>query len=106
MFGYHTDVRKMYNSIRMNKEFWKYQLYWWSSTLAPGDEPLIKVIKTVIYGVKCSGNQAERALRMLAEMMAEEYPMAYETIMHDLYVDDCISGEETAEASRKNFSRK
>ena len=101
VFGYHTDVRKMYNSIRMNKEFWRFQLYWWSSTLKPGDEPLIKVIKTAIYGVKCSGNQAERALRMLAEMMAEEYPMAYETIMNDLYVDDCISGEETSEARAK-----
>ena len=101
VFGYHTDVRKMYNSIRMKKEFWRFQLYWWSSTLKPGDEPLIKVIKTAIYGVKCSGNQAERALRMLAEMMAEEYPMAYETIMNDLYVDDCISGEETSEARAK-----
>ena len=38
---------------------------------------------------------------MLAEMMAEEYPMTCETIMHDLNVDDCISREETAEARAK-----
>ena len=65
----------------MHKEFWKFQLYWWSPILEP-------VIKTVIYGIKCSGNQGDWALRMLAEMTAGEYPMANETIMNDVYVDD------------------
>ena len=97
VFGYHTDVRKMYNSVSMNKEFWRFQLYWWSSTLSPDDEPMIKFIKTCIYGVRCSGNQTERALRMVAELMAEKYPMAFETIMNDVYVDDCISGEASEE---------
>ena len=72
-------------------------MYWWSPTLTPGDPPLIKFIKTVIYGVKCSGNQAERALRVLAELHKEEYPLAYEAIINDVYVDDCLSGEETEE---------
>ena len=97
-FGYHTDVRKMYNSVEMEKDFWKYQLYWWSNTLRPEDPPKIKAIKTCIYGVKCSGNQAERALRLIAELMKDEYPMAYDIIMNDVYVDDCISGEDTLEA--------
>ncbi len=96
-FGYHTDVRKMYNSVELHKEFWKYQLYWFSDTLKPEEPPKIKVIKTCIYGVKCSGNQAERALRLVAELMKDDYPMAYEIINNDVYVDDCISGEDTLE---------
>ena len=96
-YGYHTDVRKMYNSVELDKKYWKYQLYWWSATLKPDDPPRIKVIKTAIYGVVCSGNQAERALRMVAEIMKDEYPMAYDIILNDVYVDDCISGEDSIE---------
>ena len=73
--------------------------------MVPGDEPLIKVIKTVIYGIKCSRNQAEMALRMLAEMTAGGYPMAYETIINDVYMDDCISGEESAAARGKTTDK-
>ena len=57
----------------------------------------IKVIKSVIYGVKSSGNQAERALRLLVEMLHDKYPLAYDVVMRDVYVDDCISGEDTEE---------
>ena len=96
-FGYHTDVRKMYNTVLMNKEFWRFQLYWWSRSLESGEEPAIKVVKSCIYGIKCSGNQAETALRKVAELMKDEYPMAYDVIMSDIYVDDCVSGEDTEE---------
>ena len=95
--GYHTDVRKMYNSVRMDKHFWRFQLYWWSRTLTPEEEPKLKVIKTCIYGVKCSGNQAERAMQLIADLNKEEYPRAYEIVNHDVYVDDCVSGESSEE---------
>ena len=32
----------------------------------------------------------ERALRLVAEMMIGEYPIAYEISQNDIYVDDCI----------------
>ena len=95
--GYHTDVRKMYNTIMLEKKFWRYQLYWWSPNLALDEQPLIKIIKSCIYGVKSSGNQAERALRLVAEKMASKYPLAQEVINRDVYVDDCVSGEDTEE---------
>ena len=47
---------------------------------------------TLIYGVKSSGNQAERALRLTAENMSESYPEASKCFLNDIYVDDCISG--------------
>ena len=96
-FGYHTDVRKMYNSVALDKKFWRFQLYWWSDSLGLDEEARIKVIKSVIYGVKSSGNQAERALRLLVEMLHDKYPLAYDVVMRDVYVDDCISGEDTEE---------
>ena len=48
--------------------------------------------KTLIYDVKSSGNQAERALRLTAENMSESYPETSKVILNDIYVDDCISG--------------
>ena len=65
-FAFHTDIRKMYNSVRLDEKHWCYQLYLWHDELSPLEEPSIKFIMTLIYGVKPSGNQAESALRNTA----------------------------------------
>ena len=95
--GYHTDIRKMYNSLWLVEEHWCYQLYLWQEDLDPTKEPRPKVVKSIIYGVKPSGNQAEYAIRQTGELMKEEYPRQCEVINNDYYVDDCISGEDTLE---------
>ena len=56
-------------------------------------EPKTKVVKTCIYGVKSSGNQAERAVRLTAESSSSEFPVAYDIAVNDIYVDDCMSGK-------------
>ena len=93
--GFHTDVRKMYNSIALDEDHWCYQLYLWQEKLDVAQEPRIKVVKTAIYGVTSSGNQAERGLRETGKLMADEYPRVNEVIQRDIYVDDCVSGEES-----------
>ena len=55
----------------------------------------MKVIKTLIYGVKSSGNQAERGIRETGNLMKEGYPRQNEMIHNDIYVDDCTSGEDS-----------
>ena len=97
VWAYHTDIRTMYNRIKLLKPFWCYQLYLWEKDLDPNQEPLLKVIMTLIYGVRSSGNQAERAIRLTAEKNAEKFPKAYDIIHHDTYVDDVISGEDSEE---------
>ena len=98
LYALHTDVTKMYNVIQLDKAFWRYQLYLWEKDLDPKKEPFIKVIMTLIYGVKPSGNQAEVALRKVAAYLADKYPIASKVIFEDIYVDDCISGAHTLEA--------
>ena len=61
--GFHTDISKMYNVVKLCDDDWCYQLYFWDNELRTSREPKTKVIKTLIYGVKPSGNQAERGLR-------------------------------------------
>ena len=91
--AFHSDVRKMYNTILLEEDHWCYQLYLWHEDLDPLIEPKVKVIKTLIYGVRSSGNQAERGYRETGRLMSIEYPRQYEVIRDDTYVDDMMSGE-------------
>ena len=97
--AFHTDIQKMYNATQLDKSHWNYQLYLWNDTFNV-KEPKWKVIKTLMYGVKSCGNQAECGLRRTAKLMEEGHPTVYEIIHKDIYVDDCISGENCPEDVR------
>ena len=87
-----TDVQKMYNTIRLVEDHWCYQLFLWDDQLSTERKPVTNVIKTLIYGVRTSGNQAERALRETTKLFSEEYPRQDDIIQNQTYVDDCASG--------------
>ena len=97
--GFHTDVAKMYNSVKLHQEDWCYQRYLWKENLEHNMPVVEKVIKTLIYGVKSSGNQAEVGLRKVADLSKKEYPEVNEIIQRDVYVDDVMSGESTIETA-------
>ena len=99
--GMHTDVKKMYNSVKLEESDWCYQMYFWQDELDPEEPEEVKVIKTCIYGVKPSGNQAERGMREAARMQCKEYPRACQVIMSDMYVDDCASGEDNIDRAHQ-----
>ena len=61
--AFHTDIQKMYNTIKLDPRHWCYQLCLFHDLLDPNVKPVTFVIRTLIYGVKTSGNQAERAIR-------------------------------------------
>ena len=61
--------------------------------MSVGKTPEPNVIKTLIYGVRTSGNQAERALRETTKLFSDEYPRQNDIIQNQTYVDDCASGE-------------
>ena len=98
---FHTDVKKMYNSIKLHPSHWGLQRYLWQDQLDPTKPPEEKVIKTLIYGVKSSGNQAERGLRETARLFKEEYPQIHHIVSKDVYVDDCLPGAPTVKLAHK-----
>ena len=102
--AFHTDIQKMYNSIKLRQEDWCYQRYIWQQDLDPSKIPDEKVIKTLIYGVRSSGNQAETGLCKTADISKNEYREIIEIIHTDFYVDDCLSGSST-EISALFFKR-
>ena len=91
--AFHTDIRKMYNTIYLDKKHWQYQLYFWDDQLRVGVAPRVGVIKSAIYGVRSSGNVAECGVRKTAALIKDRFPKAHHAIMNSLYVDDCLSGD-------------
>ncbi|XP_066918053.1 uncharacterized protein [Clytia hemisphaerica] len=90
--AFHTDVQKMYNSVKLRESDWCLQRYLWQEHLDPSQPPEEKVIMTLIYGVKSSGNQAETALRETVKIHRKDEPEVARVITEDVYVDDCLSG--------------
>ena len=66
----------------------------WQKDLDPRKLPEEEVVKTLIYGVKSSGNQEKGGLQETARLSAEEYPQVNQFVQNDIYVDDCLPGEE------------
>jgi len=97
--AFHTDVTKMYNTIKLKEDNWCFQRYIWQNELDAQQIPEEKIIKTLIYGVKSSGNQAEYGLRQTAQLSKDLYPEINSIVSNDVYVDDCISGEKTIKAA-------
>ena len=95
LVAFHTDIQKTYNSIKLRQEDWCYQRYIWQQDLDPSKIPNEKVIKSLIYGVRSSANQAETGLRKTADISKNENPEVCEIIHKDIYVDDCLSGSST-----------
>ena len=91
----------MYNRVSLRVEHWCYQLYYYHDSLDPNVEPRVKVNKSVTYGLVSSGYQAERAIRLSADMQKEAFPREAEVVYEDMYVDDCLSGESTSHARDK-----
>ena len=50
-------------------------------------------MKTLIYGVKSSGNQAEYGLKTIAEIFGDNHSEIKKIVNQDVYVDDVITGE-------------
>ena len=46
------------------------------------------------------GNR-QRDLREVARLSAEEYPKVNQIVQNDIYVDDCLSGEDNVEIPLK-----
>ena len=98
---FHSDIQKMFNSIKLHEQNWCLQRYIWQQIIDPIKIPQEKLIKTLIYGGKSSGNQPERALGKTAKLSQVEYPKVNEIVKNDIHVDDCISGEQSEKEALK-----
>lgn len=89
------DIRQMYRQIKVNTSDQCFQRILWRENAS---EPLqCFQLTTVTYGMNCSPYLALRTLRQLAADEGHHHPAAANILLHDTYVDDCISGASTEE---------
>ena len=90
-----------HNSIKLLEQNWCLQRYIWQQDLDPTKIPKENVIKILVYGVKSRDNEAERSLKENAKLSKVEYPKINEIVKNDIYVDNCMSGEQSEREALK-----
>ncbi|KAJ3617930.1 hypothetical protein MTP99_007013 [Tenebrio molitor] len=86
---------EMYRQILIAPEDRKYQRIVWRDNL---NNPITTFeLNTVTYGTACAPFIAVRCVQQIAVENKEKYPDAYPVIIHDFYMDDMLTGADTAE---------
>ena len=83
-----SDISKLYNQLKLNDASLPYSLFLYSDSLDPSVKPEVWVMTSAWYGVGSSGGQAEAALRMIARLDTETFPLAVKPLEEGRYVDD------------------
>lgn len=87
-----SDISKMFNSLKLKPEMYRYSLYLFSEALNKDDPIEIWVILTLMYGLRSAANQCTHALKEIAEKLKDKYPLAYKIITCYTYMDDSSNG--------------
>ena len=97
------DVKMAYNQVRLDPSCYHYQLYLWRTNLDLSQPVTVMVVKTLIYGVKSSGNQLFSGLEKVADYSISHFPehdAGAETLKRDGYVDDIIHSDQDDKTAR------
>ena len=93
-FALAADVSMAYNAVKLVPEHFRYQQYLWRENLDE-DKPIIPmVIRTLIYGVRPSGNLTGAGFVRVADYAQQHFPhlaKGAKVIRDDTYVDDSVA---------------
>ena len=92
LYAFSSDISKMFNTIKLKEDMFKYSLYLFSESLDPKEDIEIWVNLTLMYGLRSAANQASFALRETANLYKEKFPMAFKVIHQWTYMDDSSGG--------------
>ena len=99
-FALTADVSMAYNSIKLMPAFYRYQQYLWKPTLDPEEEIDRMVIRTLIYGIKPSGNMTQAGFEKTAQralLIKPELSPGAKLILNNTYVDDTVASMSSLE---------
>ena len=100
-----TDISKLYNRLHLQDSALPYSLFLYDPSLSDTVKPEVWVMTRAWYGVSSTGNQAAVALKRLAELGKTEYPLAFDLLTRDIYVDDVAGGADSDEAREKQIEQ-
>lgn len=85
-----SDIKKMYRQILISEEQRDLQRIIWRDN--PNDELKTYQLSTVTYGLASAPYLATRSIQQLARDEEKQYPLAAHVLLHDMYVDDILTG--------------
>lgn len=98
-----ADVSMAYNGVQLHVEHYKYQRYLWKEELNPVNPTITMVVRTLIYGVRPSGNQTIAGFDKLSDYCKLHHPEhvnGAEVLAEDAYMDDIVHSGDSLEECR------
>ena len=88
-----SDIEKMYCQIKIKKHHRDFLRFFWRTN----DTNALTILRltSLPFGLNCSPYIAITCLKKLARELKKSFPEACNTILHDSYIDDIISGSDT-----------
>ena len=90
-----TDVSKLFNQLKLNPSAVPYSLFLFEENMDASKEPEVWGMEAGWYGVESTLNQAQTAMRKLAQLRQAEMPLGAAAIIKSAYVDDVSDGAAT-----------
>ncbi len=93
------DIRMAYNQIKLEPSEFRWHKYLWVDTLDPSGAVRTRIMKTIIYGVKPSGNQTAEGLEQVAQYVMDNFPehtVGAQVLKTKTYVDDTSDSTDSA----------
>lgn len=94
-----ADICKMYRQIRVHPDDCRYQCILWRPSAQ--DDVQLYTLNTVTYGLASSPYQALRTLMQLASDESQDFPLAAQSLLRDVFVDDVVTGANSLEEAMK-----
>lgn len=93
-----ADMEKMFLQIKVDEKDQHVLRYVWRD-LKSDDAPRIYRLQRLAFGVNCSPFLAIATVQHHAKECKEEFPAASMEVLSNMYVDDCLTGDDSVEAS-------
>ena len=96
-YGVSADIRKFYNTLRLDESHYKYQMAMWRPNMIPEEDAEELVLHVHFYGIRSSGGLCMAAVKRLIEFAKEKGLYNVARVLESAYVDDCNSSVSTLE---------
>ena len=103
-FAFACDIRMAYNQIKLEPSDFRWHKYLWVDNLNPSNPVRTRIMRTIIYGVKPSGNQTAEGIEQVAQYVIDNFPehaAGAQVLRTTTYVDDSSDATDTEDDREK-----
>ncbi len=89
-----ADIRMAYNSVFLQPQHYRYHKFLWIDGLSLLGAVIVYVVRTIIYGIKSSGNQTIHGFKVVADAAEARQPelrIGAAVLRRKAYMDDIVS---------------